>query len=620
MFAAYFNFMVFSNFLESLKKHTRLLVFFFVLSTSILVQLAFQYSRFNKKELAYTYAINCKQEIEKLNELSAQFLNNQATLIALQEAVANTRLSYKKVEFLLEYYYPSYIEEHINGAPLLHIARNEAGASVIPPEGLQVLDELVFADDAKEEASEISAQTQMLQNAYIELYAGFLQKEILDIELIEAARLELVRIFTLGVTGFDTPGSLNALPEAQAALQSLQEFVLPLCAESEKTDVKNLFGTALSFVKNAKDFNTFDRLTFYKEAISPLYAKLLAVQKRLPDPRSFVPPTGWNRNSDQFFKDDFLDPYFYTELKKQDDSEALRALGKKLFNDKSLSASSKFSCGTCHKPELAFTDGEAKSQSFVDGKSVQRNSPTLINAVFADRYFYDLRAFNLEQQAEHVIFNHLEFNTAYAEILEKLNANENYAADFKSAFEKGEITRQKMSTALSSYLASLREFESEFDKFARNETTEIAPEVKRGFNLFMGKAACGTCHFAPTFAGLVPPLYQKNETEILGVLKDPNAKVKTLDNDEGRVANEIESEKAWIYTKSFKTVTVRNVEKTGPYFHNGAYKTLEEVVEFYDAGGGLGYGLEVPNQTLSGDSLYLSATEKTDLIAFMRTL
>jgi cytochrome c peroxidase len=136
----------------------------------------------------------------------------------------------------------------------------------------------------------------------------------------------------------------------------------------------------------------------------------------------------------------------------------------------------------------------------------------------------------------------------------------------------------------------------------------------------MGKAQCGTCHFAPNFSGLVPPLYTENESEVLGVPEDPNAAVKKADADNGRYSNKLYSEMAWIYEKSFKTVTVRNAALTAPYFHNGSYKTLKQVVDFYNNGGGAGMGLNIKNQTLAADSLHLSDGEKKSLVAFMQSL
>jgi cytochrome c peroxidase len=136
----------------------------------------------------------------------------------------------------------------------------------------------------------------------------------------------------------------------------------------------------------------------------------------------------------------------------------------------------------------------------------------------------------------------------------------------------------------------------------------------------MGKAACATCHYAPTFSGLVPPLFHENESEVLGVLAKPNTL--DVDSDPGRIENQFKEDKEEIYRKSFKIMTVRNVKLTAPYFHNGNYKTLKEVVEFYNKGGAAGLGLtyEVPNQTLPPDKLHLSKKEVEALIAFMESL
>jgi cytochrome c peroxidase len=134
----------------------------------------------------------------------------------------------------------------------------------------------------------------------------------------------------------------------------------------------------------------------------------------------------------------------------------------------------------------------------------------------------------------------------------------------------------------------------------------------------MGKAACGTCHFAPTFSGLVPPQFDETEAEVLGVPTQPQAPHE-LDPDWGRGGGLLKFQSE-IYRHAFKTVTVRNIAHTAPYFHNGAYNTLEEVVDFYNNGGGVGLGLDVPNQTLPADSLHLSDQEQKDLIAFMQAL
>jgi cytochrome c peroxidase len=197
-----------------------------------------------------------------------------------------------------------------------------------------------------------------------------------------------------------------------------------------------------------------------------------------------------------------------------------------------------------------------------------------------------------------------------------------YQDAFKNAFpeyKQNSLNSQTIQYAISSYVSSLSALNSPFDKYVRGESKQIPTNIKNGFNLFMGKAACGTCHFAPTFNGTVPPLYLESESEVLGVPENPYIKLLKLDPDRGRAIATMR-EGTPFYEHSFKTPTVRNVSFTAPYMHNGAYKTLDDVMDFYNNGGGKGMGLEVPYQTLSKDSLHLNKQETSDIIAFMQSL
>jgi cytochrome c peroxidase len=562
----------------------------------------------------YTYEF--KEAVTALDKAAEDFRGGRISIDSLRHILAETRVSYKKIEFYLAFHYPEYVNEHINGAPLLHIEKSGTSPVVLTPEGLQVLDELVFSDDAVTEKAQILALAKKLDSNYKLLFDSLNAKNTAKGN-VSAMRLQLVRMYSLGLTGFDTPGSLNAIAEAKASLQGMKAFFIE--NYSSHIDITALFDGTLSYLDKSDSFETLDRLEIFRKYIDPLYKKLGDIEPG-GEPEFIKQTTAWNAESKSIFGNDFLNPYFFTDLKEGEDSAQLRKLGEALFYDTAISGDGKMNCASCHQPGKAFADGISKSLSNVQGKTVLRNAPTLVNAVYADRFFYDLRAFTLEQQAEHVIFNPDEFNTAYSAILKKLGDSPKYAAQFKEVFGKGPVTREKFSKALASYVLSLRSFNSSFDKYIRGESDEISQDVKNGFNLFMGKANCATCHFVPTFAGLVPPLYSENESEILGVLADPKAKQPKLDSDEGRWSNTILSEYAWIYEKSFKTNTVRNAGLTAPYFHNGAYSTLEEVIDFYNNGGGGGVGLNVSNQTLSADPLDLTAKEKQELIAFINSL
>jgi len=564
------------------------------------------------------YSHDLNKAVASLDATADAFQRDKVTIDSLQRSIVATRLSYKKIEFYIAFHYPDYVKGKLNGAPLMQIEKEGTQPKVVVPEGMQVLDELIFSDEAKAEKVQIAGLAKKLHNAYRILFDEFDNNKRAGQYGITAMRLQLVRIFTMGITGFDTPGSVNGLQETKASLQGMQQYFEEYYKGASPKAVA-LFKDAVSHLDKSTSFDDFDRVGFFKTYLDPLY-KELGTLESTSDSEYLQQSTAWNLGSTSIFGQDFLNPYYFSELKEGEDSAELRALGKTLFFDPQISNDSKVSCASCHDPSKAYSDGVPKSVSNLQGKTVLRNAPTLLNAVYADRYFYDLRAFTLEQQAEHVIFNKDEFNTAYAAILKKLKDSPQYSVKFKSVFGKNGLNRENFSKALASYVLSLRSFNSEFDKYMRGEIATIAPEVKRGFNLFAGKAACATCHYSPTFSGLVPPLYNENESEILGIVTDPNAKRPQLDTDNGRVDNEVLTEYAWIYEKSFKTTTVRNAALTAPYFHNGAFKTLEEVVDFYNKGGGEGYGLTVKNQTLPFDSLNLTEQEMKDIVAFMKSL
>jgi cytochrome c peroxidase len=168
--------------------------------------------------------------------------------------------------------------------------------------------------------------------------------------------------------------------------------------------------------------------------------------------------------------------------------------------------------------------------------------------------------------------------------------------------------------AIGSYVRSLVFLNSRFDAYMRGDGQALAAGEIRGFNLFMGKAKCGTCHYMPLFNGTFPPRYMKIETEVIGVPDKPGSAI--VDADPGRFAI-VPTES---FRHAFKTTTIRNAARTAPYMHNGVFLTLEQVLDFYNKGGGTGLGMKLPNQTLPFDKLDLSRQEQDDIIAFIRSL
>ncbi len=568
---------------------------------------------------------------ETLQKTAVEVKTNSSSVEDLRKHLILSRSAYKEIEIFFEYIDQQGARDFINGAPLPKLERKVPELVVLQPKGLQVLDELIFDEDPN--LDEICKQTNALVDNINRMKTLHTAYPLQDRHVFEAMRFEVIRITSLGLTGFDTPLSGNALPEALLALRSIEKAYQPYFSIVEKNSSKahEVISSALSFgiemLNTSNGFDSFDRLTFTKNVSVPLYRNLLKAQRALGVENYYEVSNqlrAINFLGEEFFSDDFLNPYYYTGLKPGNDNALLTELGKTLFFDPILSSNNKRACASCHNPDKGFADGVAKSIAMDFEGTVNRNAPTLLNAVYSDRFFHDLRAENLDLQTEHVFYSDKEFDTDIPEILEKLNSSAEYKARFAAAFDKQQkdasITKLQLNYAFASYVLSLRSYNSPIDRYLRGESIELSTNVKNGFNLFMGKAACGTCHFAPTFSGLVPPHFNENESEVLGVAQNPYDTPSVVDPDGGRAAAGILKEESDIYLNSFKTPTVRNITLTAPYMHNGAYKTLEDVMHFYNVGGGSGIGIVLDNQTLPTDSLGLNESELQDLIAFMQAL
>lgn len=566
---------------------------------------------------------------EKLHQ-QLNLAKQRATAQQLLQGHLELRLQFKRFEHLIAHLDEEGTKDFLNGAPLLQIERNAPELRVLEPEGLQVLDELMVEENL--DYPKIQALLHSLQSHFEDLNAVQQRVYLSDRVVLESIRSQLIRIMSLGLTGFDTPGTLHALPEAEASLQRLSEqsalYYGVLRQQGEGAlaeECQQRFTQALAYLNEHRDFDDFDRLHFIREWLNPLYGTILKMHLRLGietiEEVSINHVSALNYRESDMFGADLLNPYHFMRLSEKEDNKAREDLGRLLFFDPLLSSNNERACASCHQADRAFTDGRAKSLAMDFKGTVSRNAPTLLNSVFADRYFHDLRADFLESQAEHVVFNEKEFGTNYQEIAKKLGQSEEYQQRFAEAFPNmgaRRMSRYGIVSALVSYVKTLRSHNSPFDRYIRGETEAFPEAAKRGFNLFMGKAACGSCHFAPTFAGTVPPSFDESEGEVLGVLAHPDSL--RLDADLGRMASGRPKEAAEHYKYAFKTPTVRNITLTAPYMHNGAYATLEEVMDFYNKGGGAGMGVEVPHQTLAADALNLTTEEVGDIIIFMQQL
>ena len=171
--------------------------------------------------------------------------------------------------------------------------------------------------------------------------------------------------------------------------------------------------------------------------------------------------------------------------------------------------------------------------------------------------------------------------------------------------------------AIAAYIRTLHPQNSPFDKYIQGGPDSLLTTSQvRGANLFMGKAQCATCHFMPLFNGLIPPDYTVTEFEVLGTTRTDRLDEPQLSKDQGRY----NVYPLPFFKGAFKTPTVRNTAVTAPYMHNGAFHSLEKVLEFYNKGGGQGLGLSMPSQTLSSHALGLTKKEMQDIIRFLHAL
>ncbi|MFW2376790.1 MAG: cytochrome-c peroxidase, partial [Cellulophaga baltica] len=285
-------------------------------------------------------------------------------------------------------------------------------------------------------------------------------------------------------------------------------------------------------------------------------------------------------------------------------------LGKQLFHDKMLSKNYEMACATCHIKDKAFTDGKKTFD-----KNQIRNTPTLRYAAYQQTFFMDGRSGSLEGQIVGVADNHDEFNLPMDSIVNRVRNEQHYKIQFDTLYQ-GKRMEYNVRHAIASYIRTLNSFDSKFDKNINGLEDTLTEEEISGFNLFMGKAVCATCHFAPLFNGTVPPDYKDTEMELIGVPQENDTINAVISQDLGRY-DKFKTEERKHF---FKTPTVRNVEKTAPYMHNGVYTSLEQVVDFYNRGGGQGIGIEEAYQTLPFDNLNLTKKEQAELVAFMKTL
>jgi cytochrome c peroxidase len=286
-------------------------------------------------------------------------------------------------------------------------------------------------------------------------------------------------------------------------------------------------------------------------------------------------------------------------FQKDDLTEA--QLGEKLFFDPILSADNSISCATCHKPEFAFADSATFSLGF-HGELSERNTPSVMNMLARPYFFYDGRVTTLEEQVFHPIRNPKEMNLDISKAVKRLNNNDLYKKYFKKIY-RHKPDSLHLGKAIAAYIRTLEsDGSAPIDLYLNTKNRKAMSDAQiRGHGIFINKGKCFDCHFSPDFTG--------DEFRSIGTYDGKKY------TDTGRFA--ITKDSADL--GKFKTPSLRNIALTAPYMHNGMFRTLEEVIDYYDNPSKF-VANPINLDTLMQKPLNLSQDEKSDLLAFLKAL
>ena len=302
-------------------------------------------------------------------------------------------------------------------------------------------------------------------------------------------------------------------------------------------------------------------------------------------------------------------------------------LGRMLFYDPILSGDSTLSCAGCHNQSLAFTDDNKRFSVGIDGIEGPRNAMPIFNLAWSDKFFWDGRANNLEDQAQMPVEDPIEMHANWSDVLDKLRQHPDYPQLFYEAFEvePEDLTSAYVGKALEQFMLTIISSDSKFDRFYRREFLtnpqyELTALEREGMRVFVDLEGgdCFHCHGSPgtngvggniLFMDLDPRLQFRNNG-----LSMANSPEDYADPGLGGITgNPVD------YGK-FKIPSLRNIELTAPYMHDGRFQTLEEVLDFYSTGVNQPYNVDAGMEFAHVGGVNMSQDEKDALLAFLRTL
>jgi cytochrome c peroxidase len=277
-------------------------------------------------------------------------------------------------------------------------------------------------------------------------------------------------------------------------------------------------------------------------------------------------------------------------------SQAKIDLGRRLFFEPKLSRDGTMACASCHDPRRAFTDGRATAIG-IGGRRGTRNVPTLLNRGYGAAFFWDGRSPSLEDQVLEPIRGPRELGSDPAAVVARLARVSSYRKEFDVVFRR-QINVEDLARALATFVRTIQSGDSPVDRYLDGEREALPAAARAGVVLFRGKANCWLCHTEPTFSD-----DRFHNTGVAWRTGSPSdlGRAAVTDREEDRGA--------------FKTPTLREVDRTGPYMHDGSFGTLEEVVDYYDRGAQPNRGLDSRIHPLN-----LGVREKQQLVAFLKSL
>ncbi|HMF70833.1 MAG TPA: cytochrome-c peroxidase, partial [Flavitalea sp.] len=407
-------------------------------------------------------------------------------------AFKRCRLQYKRISFFMEYFFP---EEAVicNGAPVQEMESQEEFRE---PAGLQVIESLLCSENPYQYKKALITQANLLVRT-VENFSPLLNDfKAEDNDILESFSLELIRIITLYISGFDAPQIKTGIEEAHESLSVISELLDPFIKNYEQKDsIDHYLYAGREYLKTHSDFDSFDRLFFLTRYALPIERLL----------NRFISETGFTQNPGiafSFHAKDLFEPDAINKMsfphREDENDTSVTALGKQLFFEPALSGNNTRSCATCHSPATFFGDGLSRNRS-IDGRSdLPRNTPSLLYVCYQYAQFWDGRAESLEDQIRQVLKSRHEMNVSEDTVVKRLSNNVLYAAKFKKIWAKDTaVSVARTAGALAAFIRTLTPFRSSFDRYMQGDRNALTLSQQRGFNVFMGKAQCGTCHFAP---------------------------------------------------------------------------------------------------------------------------